>query len=389
MEEKNVTRLTYEDKEIILLGTAHVSKKSAEQVRELIIAEQPDSVCIELDPVRFESIQNKERWQNTDIVKIIKEKKAGFLFVNILLSNYQKKLAAQFGINSGQEMLEGIECAKEIGAELVLADRNVQTTFARIWHNHSGFEKIKLIFSLATEFLEDTEITEEDLERLKETDMLTAALEEVGKAFPKIATPLIYERDSYLAYHIKNAPGNKVVAILGAAHILGVKEKIFKTQNISKLKSIPKKKNSAKYIGWIIPAVIVLMVASTFVVDASSGINQIKSWILWNGTFSALGTAIAFGHPLSILVAFLVAPISSLNPLLAAGWFAGLTEAMVRKPKVIDFENLNDDLSTFKGVWKNKVTRILLIVILANLGSVLGTWIAGVDVFATFFNTLF
>jgi pheromone shutdown protein TraB len=140
-------------------------------------------------------------------------------------------------------------------------------------------------------------------------------------------------------------------------------------------------------IGWSIPAIILILIISTLSVDKTAGIDQIISWIIWNGSLSALGTLLAFGHPLSILVAFLVSPISSLSPLLAAGWFAGLTEAFMRKPNVQDFENISDDIHSVKGFWRNKVTHTLLVVVLANLGSSLGAFIGGADVIRHFINT--
>jgi pheromone shutdown-related protein TraB len=385
--ESNITRLDYNGKEIILIGTAHVSKNSVDEVRETIEKERPDSICIELDQQRYEAINQKDRWSNTNLVQVIKSKRAGFMFVNILLSNYQRKLAEQFGIESGQEMMEGIACAKEYGAELVLADRSIQITFNRIWRGCSLWEKIKVVFSIILSVVDDEEITEDDLEKLKSDDMLTAALSEMGSAFKGVKKYLVDERDQYLAYKIKNAPGDKVVAVLGAAHVPGIKEEIFKDQDIKKLEVIPPKSNVGKIIGWMIPIVLVGVIVATFIANPSSGWEQAKTWIIWNGALSALGTLIAGGHIVSVVVAFFAAPITSLNPLLAAGWFAGTSEAHFRKPKVEDFESLPKDLGSIKGLWKNKVTKVLMVVVFANLGSVLGTWLGGLNIIGIFINT--
>ncbi|AFA48154.1 TraB/GumN family protein [Acetobacterium woodii] len=385
--ESNITRLNVNGKEIILIGTAHVSKNSVDEVHETIKAEQPDSICIELDQQRYEAINQKEKWSNTDIVQIIKSKRAGFMFVNILLSNYQRKLAEQFGIESGQEMMEGMACAKEYGAELVLADRSIQITFNRIWRGCSLWEKIKVLFSIILSVVDDEEITEEDLESLKSDDMLTAALSEMGSAFKGVKKYLVDERDQYLAYKIKNAPGEKVVAVLGAAHVPGIKEELFKEQNIAELEVVAPKSNVGKIIGWMIPIVLVALIIITFISNPSSGLEQAKTWIIWNGVLSALGTLLAGGHILSILTAFVAAPITSLNPLLAAGWFAGMVEAHYRKPKVEDFESLPKDLGSLKGLWRNKVTKVLMVVVFANLGSVLGTWLGGLNIIGIFINT--
>ncbi|HEY5557582.1 TraB/GumN family protein [Acetobacterium sp.] len=387
MESTNITRLQVNGKEIILIGTAHVSKNSVAEVRETIKNEQPDSVGIELDAQRFEAINQKDKWSNTDIFKIIKSKRAGFLFANILLSNYQRKLAEQFGIESGQEMMEGIACAKEYGAELVLADRSIQITFNRIWRGCSLWEKTKLLFSIVLSVVDDQEITEEDLENLKSEDMLSAALAEMGSAFKGVKRYLVDERDQYLAYKIKNAPGNKIVAVVGAAHIAGIKEEFYKDQDIAKLEVIPSKSNVGKIIGWMIPVIIVGLVVATFIVNPGSGWEQAKSWILWTGLLSALGTLLAGGHILSALTAFVAAPITTLHPLLASGWFAGMTESYMRKPKVEDFESLPKDLKTLKGLWRNKVTKILMVVVFANIGSSLGAWLGGLNIIGIFLHT--
>jgi len=378
-----------DDKELIIIGTAHVSKNSAEEVKAIIEEEKPDSVAIELCNSRYQSIQDQDKWKKTDIAKVVKEKKSFLLLANLILSSYQKRMAKQIGIQAGQEMLQAIESAKEIGAELVLADRDIQVTFARIWGNLGFWGKTKLFFTLVLSIFSDEKITEEDLEKMKSGDMLTSALSELAKSFPQLKESLIDERDKYLAQKIKTAPGKKVVAVVGAGHVPGLKEAIKEDQDLVALTKIPPKKKTGKIIGWTISIAIIALIVSTLIVNRDAGFDQILSWILWNGSLSALGTLIAFGHPLSILTAFFVAPVSSLNPLLAAGWFAGLVEAIVRKPKVSDFENLNEDVNSFKGFWRNRVTKILLIVVFANVGSSVGTFIGGAEVVRIFINSFF
>ncbi len=199
---------------------------------------------------------------------------------------------------------------------------------------------------------------------------------------------MIDERDQYLAQKIKEAPGDKVVAVLGAAHVPGIKKELYNEQDVKKLDEVPPKSKVPKMIAWAIPLLILGIIAYTFYTNPSAGLYQTLSWILWNGSFSAIGAAIALGHPLAVLTAFLIAPLSSLNPLMAAGWFAGIVQATLRRPKVDDFENLADDVSTAKGFWNNKVTRILLIVILTNIGSTLGTIIGGADVIRVFLENI-
>ncbi|NBG88586.1 TraB/GumN family protein [Isachenkonia alkalipeptolytica] len=386
--EENITRMNIEGKEIILIGTAHVSKESAKQVKEVIEEEQPDSVCIELDRQRYQSVTDKNRWQKMDIFKIIKEKKTTVLLVNLVISSFQNRLAKQFGIKPGQEMIQGIDSAKEIGAKLVLADRNIQTTFARVWHGIGIKGKLSLMVQILFSIFNDESISEEELEKMKSQDTLNAMLQDFTEHFPKLKKPLIDERDQYLSQKIKEAPGNKVVAILGAAHVPGIKTEIYKEHDLKELSKVPKKSKAPGKIAWAIPILIIGIILYTFYMNFSAGISQITSWVIWNGGFSALGAIIALGHPLTILTAILVAPLSSLNPLLAAGWFAGITEAYLRRPSVEDFEKLSEDAVSVKGFWKNKVTRILLVVTLTNLGSTLGTVIGGAEVIRVFIRTI-
>lgn len=386
--EKNITRIHMDGKEFILIGTAHVSRQSAEQVKEVIEAERPDTVCVELDEPRYQSIVEGDKWRDTDIFQVIKDKKATLLLMNLAIGSFQRRMAKQFGIKPGQEMIQGIESAKEINAELVLADRNIQVTFSRIWNSVGFSGKAKLLTQIIYSIFSTDTITEEELEKIKSQDMLDSMLNEFTKVFPKLKTPLIDERDQYLAQKIKEAPGDKIVAVLGAAHVPGITQEIHNEHNLDKLNERPAKSKWPKIIGWTIPIMILAVIAYTFIANPDAGIQQGISWILWNGGFSALGVAIGMGHPLAILTAFVAAPFTSLNPLLAAGWFAGFVQAFFRRPNVGDFDSLPEDVLSIKGFWRNKVTRVLLIVVLANLGSTLGTVIGGADVVRLFLENI-
>ena len=385
MNEKNVQRLSYKDKEIILIATAHVSKNSAEQVKKVIEEEKPDSVCVELDQQRYESINDKDKWSDMDIFEVIKQGKALLLLVNLIISSFQNRIAEKLGINAGAEMVQGIKSAKKIDANLVLADRDIQLTFKRVWRGLGIWEKIKLIFQIITMLFIDEEITEEEMEELKSGDSLNLMLEEMGKSFPGIKKHLLDERDQYLANKIKNASGNKIVAVLGAAHVPGVKKEIFKEQNMNDITKLPNKPKWSKIISWGIPSLIMVIIISSFINNINTGLEVTKTWFFWNGLLASIGTIFAKGHILTILTAFIVAPLSSLNPALAAGWFAGLTEAYLKKPQVKDFQKLSGGMS-IKEIYTNKVTHILLIVILANLGSIAGTAIGGANVIRIFLD---
>ncbi len=388
MTEDNITRIHMDNREFILIGTAHVSKQSAQQVKEVIEAEKPDSVCIELDEQRYQSIIEGSKAKETDIFKIIKDKKATLMLINLAISSFQRRLAKQFGIQPGQEMVQGIQSAQEIGANLVLADRNIQITFSRIWHNVGLSGKARLMLQVIYSIFSSESITEEELEKMKSQDMLDAMLQELTNSFPSLKIPLIDERDQYLAQKIKEAPGNKVVAVLGAAHVPGIKEQIKHEQDLVALSKLPPKSIVPTIVGWAIPIVIVALIAYTFIMNPSVGIQQTLSWVLWTGTLSAIGAALAFAHPLAIVAGFLAAPFTTLHPLLAAGWFAGIAQAYFHRPNVRDFENLSEDVLSVKGFWRNKVTRILLVVTLSNLGATFGTFIGGADIIRLFFGNL-
>ncbi len=383
--QNNITTLFIDNKEIYLVGTAHVSQRSADEVKEIIQEIEPDCICIELDKERFHGLKNPKKWSETDIIDVIKKKKVGSLLINIILSSYQKRMASKMNTSAGQEMLQAIKSAEEANIQLELVDRNIQTTFSRIWRKHSLFQKLKLLVTIISGIFNDDEVSEEEIENLKQSELLDIALKEVQEEFPVVAQVLIHERDQYLAHHIRHAKGKKIVAVVGAAHVPGIKEEILKSIDIDEISTIPPKSTFSKFSGWIIPLIIVSIILYGFTQSTQTGFNQIISWILWNGTLSAIGVLLSNGHIISVLVAFIAAPITSLNPFLAAGWFAGLSELYLRKPQVKDFENLSNDVSSFKGFFKNKITHILLVVIFANVFSTIGTIIGGADIFNQLF----
>ena len=387
--EKNLEVINYQNKTLYLIKTAHVSKNSVEDVKRIIDEIKPDAICIELDKERKETLLNKEGWRNTDITKVIKEHKVGFLLVNVILSSFQKRMAAKMDTQSGGEMLEGIKKAEELKVPLILADRNIKTTFKRIWNSLGLKEKMKLLMAIVMAIFDDEDINEEELARLKEADSLDVALAEVGKDLPTVKRILVDERDMYLAAKIKSAPGEKIVAIIGAAHAKGIKNHLNEDIDLKKLDDISKKKSLlGEIIKWSIPALLIFIVIYTLFINLDTGLNQIKNWILLTGSLSALGALIAFSHPLTILVAFFAAPITTIHPLLASGWFAGLAEAYLKKPRVKDFEDLSLDTDSFKGFYKNRVTHILLVVILTNVFSSLGTIIGSIDIIRSFLGIL-
>ena len=373
----NLTHLKFNEKEFILVGTAHVSRESARQVKSVIEEEAPDTVCVELCQSRFQAIQQKDRWQDTDIIKVIREKKSFLLLSNLLLASFQKRIAKQFDVKPGEEMIAAINTAESTGAQIHLADRDIRTTLSRTWRIMGFWSKIKLVFQLTLSLGQLDEIKEEDIEKMKQQDVLETLLAEVGKSLPALKSILIDERDQYLAEKIRTAPGNKIVAVVGAGHIPGIQKYWNSNIDIRALEQLPPKGKSIGILKWLIPgAIVALFIAGFFYGGKEAGTDMIAWWILANGILAGVGAIIALAHPATIISSIVAAPLTSLNPMIAAGWVSGLVEAFSRKPKVKDLERLPEDIMSVRGFWKNNVTRILLVVVFTNLGSSLGTFIA-------------
>ncbi len=376
-DNPNLNYLKFEEKDIILIGTAHVSKESADLVKSVIEEEKPDTVCVELCASRFQAIQQKDRWQDTDIVKIIKDKKSFLLLSNLLLASFQKRIAKQFDVKPGEEMIAAINTADSVEAQIHLADREIRTTLSRTWRVMKFWSKIKLILQLMLSMGQLDEIKEEDIEQMKQQDVLETLLAEVGKSLPELKTILIDERDQYLAEKIRTAPGNKIVAVVGAGHVPGIQRNWDRNIDLGALEQLPPKSRTVGVFKWLFPAVIIgLFLAGFFFGGKKAGTDMIVWWILANGILAGVGAIIALAHPATVLSSILAAPLTSLNPMIAAGWVSGLVEAFSRKPKVKDLEALPEDILSVRGFWKNNVTRILLVVVFTNLGSSLGTFIA-------------
>ncbi len=377
-DNKNIDRLYIEDKEIILVGTAHVSKESTELVSAVIEAEKPDTVCVELCESRYQSIRQNDRWKDMDIIKVIKEKKSFLLLSNLLLASFQKRIAEKLEVKPGEEMLKAIEGADAIHARIHLADRDIRITLSRTWRIMGLWDKMKVLFQMILSFVGGIdEITQEEIEKMKQADILETLLADVGKSFPALRTILIDERDQYLSHKIKAAPGKKIVAVVGAGHVPGIKKYWNSDIDLKALEKIPPKGKFSGVMNWLIPSLIfVLFIYGFYQGGAKAGADMIWYWSATTGSMAGIGALLAWAHPLTILSAIVAAPITCLHPMIAAGWVSGLVEAFSRKPKVRDFESLSEDMLSVKGFWKNRVTRILLVVAFTNLGSAIGAYTA-------------
>ncbi len=377
-------RITFSDGSIVyLIGTAHVSRNSVEEVKDIIDSESPDRVCIELDASRMASKTKKQSWEDQDIRKIFKEGKGFLLLANTALASFQKKLGAQTGTNPGDEILGAAKLAEEKGIPVSLCDRDIQTTFRRAWAKSSLWNKCKLLATLISAAFSNEEITPEELEELKNQETLEGMLNEVAKELPSVKEVLIDERDAYLASKIVNAPGTRKVAVIGAGHTKGViatMERIDngeKTIDPEELEIIPKGGNAGKAAGYIIPLLIIALLVYGIVANGwDQGMRTFLYWIIVNVSCTFVTTLISAAHPLNILACALTAPFFALNPVLGVGMLGGILEATLRKPKVKDFESLNDDAMNLKGWYKNKILHCLLVFFLSSIGSMLGTFVA-------------
>lgn len=376
-DNTNIHRLEWDGRTVILIGTAHVSQESADLVRQTIETEQPDTVCVELCESRLQSVRQKSRWQEMDIIKVVKEKKAFLLLSNLILASFQKRIADRMDIKPGQEMITAVEAAEAAGAQVWLADRDIRVTLSRTWRSMGLWDKVKLLYQLLLSLGEVDDLSQEDIERMKQEDVLNALLEEIGASQPVIREILIDERDRYLAQKIKDAPGAQIVAVVGAGHVPGIKRYWSSDTDLGALERLPPKSRLSGVIKWGLPAAILgLFFYGFYAGGAKAGSDMILWWVAANGLLAGMGALIAWGHPLTILSSVLSAPLTSLNPMIAAGWVSGLVETVSRKPKVRDFETLQDDIRSVRGFWTNKVTRVLLVVVFTNLGSSIGTFVA-------------
>jgi pheromone shutdown-related protein TraB len=383
MSMQNVRRVELGKRTFVLVGTAHVSRESIGEVSTIIESENPGRVCVELDEGRQRSMTKSTSWESLDIGKVLREGK-GFLFLaNLALASFQRRLGGEVGVKPGEEMLAAIQTAERLGIPCSLCDREVQTTLRRAWGKSGFWGKCKLLASLLSGVFTNEKLSAEEVEKLKEHDELDGMMQELADYLPSVKEVLIDERDRYLASKIYGQSEDKVVAIVGAGHLDGLEGwlKRFATEGVStdvaELDVVPPPSWLSKAMGWIFPIALVgLFVAGFFHSGAKASLHMVLRWILLNGSLAALGSALCLAHPLTILVSFLSAPVATLNPLVGVGLFAGVVEAFVRKPSVRDFETLNEDISTLKGFYRNRVTHILLVFFLSSIGGMVGNFIS-------------
>ena len=376
------------EKFVILVGTAHISQESADLVRVVIDQEQPDTVCVELDHRRFEALSQPRRWESLDLKEIIRKKQLSTLMVNLLLASYQKRLGDQLGVLPGTEMLEAIRTADKFGIPVSLCDRDVRVTMRRAWRTTPFWRKSMLVSSIVLSLFDTTQVSEEEIRDLKKQDVLSDMMKELGREVPTLKSVLIDERDQYLAAKICEAEGRKVVAVIGAGHMQGVKRTLAAQESVDleSLNGIPPVSRLWKFVGWSIPAIVI---GSILVIGFQKGAvaagENAMFWILANGIPSSIGAALAMAHPITILTAFGSAPFTSLTPVIGVGYVTAFVQAYVQPPVVREFQTVAEDIAIPRRWWSSRLLRVFLAFLLPTIGSIIGTWVGGTRIVSNLF----
>ncbi len=385
-EDVEVVRLA--DREILLVGTAHISAESVQLVREVIERERPDCVCVELDQRRYQALSEKNRWEGLDLREVIKHRQLATLLLNFLLSSYQRRLGGKLGVVPGSELLEATRVAESMNIPVRLCDRDVRITLRRSWAALSLSEKSKLLATAIAASMQEQTLSEEELRRIRQRDVLTELMNELGRVMPALKRVLIDERDSYLARKILESPGTRIVAVVGAGHVNGMRESLLRNApvDMDEITRIPPTPLIWRIIGWGIPvAIVASIVAIGFTKGPEAAGHNALYWVLANSIPTAFMTAVAAAHPITVVAAFLCAPFTSLSPLVGAGHVTAFVQAYVYPPRVHEFNTVSDDIAVPKNWWRNRLLRVLLVFVLSSVGGLIGVWTGSVRILSTLF----
>lgn len=390
MADTQIT-VTLGKRQIILIGTAHVSKESIDEAVAVIRAERPDMICVELDQGRYNALSQQDQWERLDVIKVFREGKGFLLMANLVLSSFQRRMGQELGVKPGEEMKAAVETAQDLGIPFELCDREVQITLRRAWARCGFWSKCKLLAALFSSAFTTEKLSAGEIENLKNRSELDGMMSELAEYLPKVKETLIDERDRYLAAKIWTAgavgaaaaSAYKQTAVVGAGHLAGIKahlEKIAAGEegpDTADLDAIPRPGALSKMAGWIVPLLIAALIVGGFLRSGPEvSLTMLLRWALLNGSLAALGALLALAHPLAILVSFAGAPIATLNPFIAVGLFSGVMEAALRKPRVIDAQTISDDITSVRGVYRNRITKALLVFFLSSLGGAIGNFIS-------------
>lgn len=386
---EEVIVLEQDGRRVVLVGTAHVSQDSVELVGMVIERERPDCVCLELDARRFEALSQRKQWEGLDLHEIIRKQQLATLLLNLMLASYQKRLGGKLGVMPGSELLAAIDLAKAKGVPVALCDRDVRVTLRRAWASLSLGRKALLVSGVASSLGKTPDISEEDLRKLRRKDAMGEVMQEIGRAVPELKRTLIDERDGYLATKIQQAQGNRLVAVVGAGHLAGMADAIAQRRqvDIAELDQVPQVSSTWVRVSWAITA---LIVASIVYIGMTRGVDEARQnawiWCLAHSIPSALGGIIAGAHPLTILSAFVSAPLTALSPLIGVGHVTAFVQTYFVPPRVHEFQQVGEEMARVPAWWRNRLLRVFLVFILTSLGGVLGTWFAGARILANVFG---
>jgi pheromone shutdown-related protein TraB len=370
-------------KRITIIGTAHVSAESVTDVTDAIDELEPERVCVEIDEARFRAMTQGQDWSNLNIYRVIRERKGFLLLGNLVLQSFQRRIGEELGIKPGEEMRAAVGAAEEREIPVALCDRDIQITLRRAWASTGLWGKNKMLAALLSSLFSREELSKEEIEELKQKSALQGMMEELAEFLPQAKTVLIDERDQYLAKRIFEQPETNIVAVVGAGHVSGIVSHLHRlaedaaSVRLEELDVIPPKKPVTRALPYVIPALVLGLIGWGFVQSGwQGGLELFMRWVLVNGSLSAIGALVALAHPVTIVASFAAAPITSMNPTIGVGIVAGLLEAVVRKPRVLDFERLQTDILSVRGFFRNRVTHVLLVFFFSSLGSAIGTFVA-------------
>jgi pheromone shutdown-related protein TraB len=374
----DLRRIEVDGREIVLVGTAHVSRESADLVREVIEREGPDAVCLELDPQRFEALSERVRWESLNLVELIRSKRLATLLANLVLASYQRRLGGRLGVVPGAEMLEASRTAERLGIPVALCDRDVRITLRRAWASMSFWRKSQLGGVLAASLFERPELSEADLRRLRDRDVIRELMDELGSALPELKRVLIDERDAWLAERIRTTEGRKIVAVVGAGHLAGMERALRdrRAVDLAAFEAIPPVSSLWRWVGWGVPAAIVGSLGWIAVrMGPEIATQSLGAYVVATGLPTSVGAAVALAHPLTIASAFFVAPITVLSPVIGAGHVLALVEAWLRPPLVAELERVSHDAATLRAWWSNRLLRCLLVFVFTTVGAMAGAYV--------------
>lgn len=393
LQGQPIERVQRDDVEYVVLGTAHVSRSSMEAVDALLASEHFDAVAVELCDSRAQSMRDPEAFKQLDLFKVIRQGKAGMVAASLVLSTFQKRLADQSGIQPGAEMKAAMDGAEQRGLPLWLIDREVGTTLKRAWRSVGFWQRFGLLGGLLASVFDREDIEQGEIEKLKQGDLLESAFSEFASGSKPLYDSLIGERDAFMAARLREesarsatTENRRVLVVIGAGHLKGLCTLLRDQQDdpagkIAELAATPPK---ARWPKWLAAALVLLVFAAiawAFHQNTALGTQALRDWVLFTGGFAALGALIAGAHPLSILAAFIAAPIKPFRPGIPAGGISAMAEAWVRRPRVVDFDTLRDDIVHWSGWWKNRVARTLLNFFLVSVGTIIGEYSAGIHIF--------